>query len=182
MLADYLEKLRNLDGNPTLRVPAFDKAQDDRADRADWPIVTGPLDLLILEGWCVGSRPQADSELEAPINSLEENEDAGGEWRTYVNEQMKGAYARLFTQLNALVFLRVPSFDAVQRWRLEQEEKLLASAPKDPSGIMDSQQISRFIQYFERITRSNLAVLPKLAEAVLELDENHACIRSHFKS
>ena len=182
MLTDYLYKLKNLDGDSILPVPAFDKARDDRADEADWPAVMGSVDLIILEGWCVGSKPQANGELETPINSLEEKEDASGEWRAYVNEQLKGPYARLFAQLDALVFLQVPSFDAVHRWRLEQEEKLLASAPEDAPGIMDSQQIARFIQHYERITRNDLAVLPQLADVVLELDENHTCIRTHFNS
>ena len=177
MLADYLGELKKLEGNATLRVPVFDKAQDDRADEADWPAVMGSVDLIILEGWCVGSKPQANGELETPINSLEEKEDASGEWRAYVNEQLKGPYARLFAQLDALVFLQVPSFDAVHRWRMEQEEKLAASAPEDASGIMDSHQIARFIQHYERITRNDLAILPQSADVVLELDENHDCVR-----
>ena len=180
LLADYLEKLRNLDRDSTLRVLSFDKARDDRADEADWPTVTGPVDLIVLEGWCVGSKPQADQELEKPINFLEENEDAAGVWRTYVNEQLKGRYAEIFVQLDALVFLKVPSFGAVHRWRLEQEEKLLVSKPKDPSGIMDGNQLARFISHYERITRNNMANLSQRADVVLVLDENHHCVRSYF--
>jgi D-glycerate 3-kinase len=177
MLSDYLAKLKNLDPDTTLRVPSFDKARDDRTDEANWPTVTGPVDLVILEGWCVGSEPQADDELQDPVNSLEENEDTGGEWRAYVNEALKGTYAQLFAQLDALVYLRAPGFDAVYRWRLEQEEKLAACAPEHGSEIMNHEQIAHFVQHFERITRSDFAVLPNSAEVVLELDDNHDCKR-----
>jgi len=175
MLSDYLDKLKMLDPDAILRVPSFDKALDDRADEADWPTVTGPVDLVILEGWCVGSKPQVDSELKEPLNALEEDEDAGGEWRVYVNEALKGSYAQLFAQLDALVYLQAPGLDAVYRWRLEQEEKLAASTPERRSEIMNHRQIAHFVQHFERITRSDFAVLPSSAEVVLEFDDNHDC-------
>jgi D-glycerate 3-kinase len=178
MLSEYLAKLKQLDPDTTLRVPSFDKARDDRADEANWPTVTGPLDLVILEGWCVGSKPQADDELQDPVNSLEENEDVGGEWRAYVNEALKGTYAQLFAQLDALVYLQAPGFDAVYRWRLEQEEKLAACTPEHRPEIMNHKQIARFVQHFERITRSDFALLPGSAEVVLEFDQDHDCKRA----
>ena len=135
------------------------------------------MNLVILEGWCVGSIPQTSGELIDPANSLEELEDPDGEWRGYANEHLKGSYAQLFEQLDALVFLKAPDFASVHRWRLEQEEKLAASRCEDVSHIMDAQQIARFIQHFERITKANLAQLPQLADVVLELDENHDCVR-----
>jgi D-glycerate 3-kinase len=175
MLSDYLAILKKLDPDTTLRLPSFDKAQDDRTDEANWSTVTGPVDLVILEGWCVGSKPQAEDELRDPVNSLEENEDAGGEWRGYVNDALKGVYAQLFAQLDALVYLQAPGFDAVYRWRLEQEEKLAACTPEHGSEIMDHKQIAYFVQHFERITRNDFAVLPDSAEVVLEFDQKHDC-------
>jgi len=79
------------------------------------------------------------------------------------------------------VFLQAPSFGAIHRWRLEQEQKLAASAPSDASGIMNGEQVAEFIQYYERITRNNLAVMPGIADVVLELDETHDCVASHYR-
>ena len=177
MLADCVQRLGELGRGETLALPRFDKATDDRAPVDSWPTITGPIDLIILEGWCVGSRPQTDAELQEPVNALEREQDADGSWRRFVNAQLAGDYAVLFAQLGALVFLQAPDFDAVYRWRLEQERKLPADAP----AAMDDAQVAGFIQYFERLTRANLAHLPDIADAVLELDDDHRCARSSYR-
>jgi D-glycerate 3-kinase len=163
-----------------LALPRFDKSRDDRAEPDTWPLISGPVDLIILEGWCVGCTPQADDDLLEPINSLEREEDTTGEWRRFVNDQIKGGYTDLFDTFDALIFLQAPSFDAVYRWRLEQEEKLSALTAGNATGIMNRKQIARFIQHYERLTRVNLATLPLTADVVLELNENHDCVRSDY--
>lgn len=181
MLVRCIDNLVKLDAESTLSLPRFDKARDDRADRSEWPVVNGRIDLIIVEGWCVGSPPQSESELIEAANALEECDDAQGKWRKYVNDSLRGDYATLFARLNALVFLQAPGFSVIHRWRLLQEEKLTSSSRRDSSGIMNSQQIARFIQHYERLTRNNLAVLPKLADVVLAFDDAHNCRSSHYK-
>jgi D-glycerate 3-kinase len=180
MLATCIEQLKNSGPEKCLALPRFDKSRDERADPESWPLVSGPVDLIILEGWCVGCTHQSGDELLEPINLLEREEDASGDWRHYVNDQIKGSYAELFAALDALIFLQAPSFDAVYRWRLEQEKKLAAVSPGDAAGIMNSKQIARFIQHYERLTRVNLATLTDTADVVLELNENHDCVRSRY--
>lgn len=182
MLADCVAQLKNLDAATTLSLPRFDKALDNRADTDTWPVVSGPVDLIILEGWCVGSMPQESDALMQPINLLEQNQDASGKWRRYVNEQLKGSYAALFAQLDKLIFLRAPNFGAVQRWRLEQEEELAEATAHGDARIMSGEQIALFIRYFERLTKANLAALPEFADVVLELDDNHDCARSRYSA
>lgn len=180
MLVTCIDELKNLGAEKSLALPRFDKSRDDRADAATWPLVRGPIDLIILEGWCVGCTPQAGGDLLEPINLLEREEDASGEWRHYVNGQIKGSYTDLFATLDALIFLQAPDFDAVYRWRLEQEKKLAAATHNSAEGIMNSKQIAHFIQHYERLTRFNLATLPATADVVLELNENHHCVRSRY--
>ena len=127
MLSTCIEELSNLGLDKGLALPRFDKSRDDRADPAIWPIINGPVDLIILEGWCVGCTPQDGDDLLQPINLLETEKDASGQWRRYVNDQIEGAYTDLLESLNALIFLQAPNLDAVYRWRLEQENKLAAS-------------------------------------------------------
>ncbi len=180
MLTDCITKLRNLDATKTLSLPRFDKALDDRADPDSWPAISGPIKLIILEGWCVGSIPQPDDALMQAVNSLDEREDATGDWRQYVNRQLAGPYAELFAQIDALVFLQAPNFDAVYQWRLEQEEKLAAGFSHDMAEIMSSKQLTLFMQHFERLSRANLATLPAIADVILQLDDNHDCVRSYY--
>lgn len=181
MLLKCLERLKALGKGEQCLLPRFDKAIDDRANESTWPEVTGPVDMIILEGWCVGTTAQPDSELTAAVNDLERNEDTSGHWRKFVNDHLKTDYADLFGQLDALVFLQAPSFDAIYRWRLEQEQKLAVSVADDATGIMDEQQIAEFIQYYERITRNNLTVVRGSADVVLELDEYHNCVASLYR-
>ena len=181
MLSQCPDDLRALGEDERYRLPRFDKAQDDRADERTWPSVTGPLDLVILEGWCIGSIAQDDSELAEPVNELERDRDPAAVWRGYVNDRLKSDYAALFARLDALAFLMAPDFEAIFRWRLQQEQKLAASAAEDTSGIMSEQQIEEFIQFYERITRDNLERLPGIADVVLELDESHDCVASRYR-
>lgn len=181
MLARCIDELGRLAEGRECRLPRFDKAQDDRAPETRWPVVSGPVDLIILEGWCVGSVAQDDAALAESINDLERDEDPTGAWRRHANERLKSDYRRIFDELDALVFLQAPGFDAIYRWRLEQEQKLAAAAPANASGIMSESQIAEFIRFYERITRSNLRRLPECADVVLELDENHGIAAARYR-
>jgi D-glycerate 3-kinase len=182
MLTDCIERLRALEPNETMALPRFDKSLDDRTSSDSWLTVSGPIDLIILEGWCVGSRPQSEKALREAINDLEERQDISGDWRLYVNERLEGPYAELFARLDALVFLQAPNFDAIYRWRVEQEEKLAKTTGHGAAGVMNREQISDFIQHYERLTRANIAGLPETADVTFELDDNHDCVRSRYMS
>ena len=176
LLLRTLVALRELKEGDSISLPRFNKSTDDRAPDADWPCVSGPVDLIILEGWCVGSATGDSADLRTPVNALEETEDADGVWRGWVEEQLSMHYEPLFTRLDRLILLAAPSWDAVYRWRLEQEQKLISRMGGQGSGLMGAQEVARFIQHYERITRRNLATIPAKADAVLVLGEDHAVI------
>jgi len=182
MLSNCVDRLKALEQNETMALPRFDKSLDDRANPDSWPTVSGPIDLIILEGWCVGSMPQTSKALREAINDLETHQDTSGDWRLYINEQLEGSYAELFARLDALVFLQAPNFDAIYRWRVEQEEKLARISGHSATGIMNREQITEFIQHYERLTRANIAGLPETANVTFELDDNHDCMRSRYIS
>lgn len=177
MLSTCLDQLCILQPGETLALPRFDKAGDDRADPASWPVVEGPIDVIVLEGWCVGAAPQSRSSLVEAINTLERVADAGGIWRRYVNEQLAGPYATLFQRLDRLVYLRAPDFGAVRRWRLEQEHKL---AERHGGGMSDA-EVGRFVEHFERVTRATLEAPPPQADVVARFDTAHACIHLDWR-
>lgn len=180
LLQDCLARLCRIDRDETMALPRFNKAVDDRFDELEWPVVAGPVDLVILEGWCVGSTAEGDESLVDPINELEHVEDPAALWRSYANERLREDYEPIFASLDALVFLRAPGFDAILEWRLQQEQQLRARSSTDAQGVMTDAQVSRFTQFYERITRNNLERLPGVADVVLEYDDDHRCTSSLY--
>lgn len=176
-----IESLKSLRPGVSLKVPRFDKSCDDRYPETDWSTVTGPIDLLIFEGWCVGAQGVASAELDAPINDLESSEDIDGRWRRYVNEKLHTEYAELFGLLDGLLFLKAPDFESVLRWRIEQEHKLRQSAGANAGSVMSDEQVAIFVQHYERITRNNIAVMPSLADAVIELAADHRAVSLSYQ-
>jgi D-glycerate 3-kinase len=153
----------------------FDKATDERS--AHTTRHEGPFDVVLLEGWCVGARPQTQDELRAPINALETNEDRDGAFRGYVNAELTGRYSAVWNELDMLIFLAAPDIPAVHAFRRQQEHALQRSAAAQPlaegkarGGIMTDSQLERFIAHFERITAHMLSGTPNYADIVVQLD------------
>jgi D-glycerate 3-kinase len=164
---ELVEALRQQRKGQQVRIPRFDKIADRRHPASSWTPVTEPLDVLILEGWCVGARPQSEAELGEPINSLEAEQDPQGTWRQASNRALAGEYQALFEQLDLLLLMQVPAFEAVYRWRSLQESKLGESATMGPD------ELHHFIMHYERLTRAQLQEMPYRADLVLQLDDNH---------
>jgi len=178
-----LDTLCNLQENQSVRLPRFDKASDDRLPETSWEIFKGPAQVVILEGWCIGSTASPEQALVEPINTLEAEKDEDGKWRRYVNHQLQTGYKQLFARIEALILLQAPGFACIHRWRWEQEQKLIANTSQAGSTqIMDEAGIRHFIQHFERLTRKNLRQLPALADIVLTLNSEHRIIDSHYKN
>ena len=164
---ELVDALRVQQPGEQVQLPRFDKTADRRHPQSNWTSVDQPLDILILEGWCVGAKPQPGAELDTPVNSLETEQDPQGEWRRTSNEALAGSYQALFSQLDLLLMMQVPDFDAVYRWRSLQESKL------GDDAAMGSEELHQFIMHYERLTRAQLREMPQRADLVLELDENH---------
>jgi len=147
-------------------MPRFDKAFDDRSNEVTR--ISGPVDVLLFEGWCVGAAPQPPESLARPINVLEAEEDPDGVWRALVNHWLGEDYARLFKLIDLQVMLKVESFDAVIANRRLQEQKLADLNPVG-NGLLDEDALTRFIAHYERLTRHMLAEMPARADVVIEI-------------
>ena len=150
-----------------VQLPRFDKLGDRRLPVDAWPTVQA-LDLLVFEGWCVGATAEAPSALEAPLNTLERDEDTDGRWRRHCNDALARDYPALWDAIDHLLFLQPPDFDIVPEWRWQQEQALQAAEPGRRG--MDRTQIARFVQHYERVSRQALRVLPESADVVVKLD------------
>lgn len=156
--------------NKVIEIPRFDKAIDNPIDCADWQLSPDNVDIILLEGWCVGAEADDESCLDWPINALERDEDSEKKWRGYINKQLTEKYTDIFSLLDFLVMLKAPNFDLIYEWRLNQE-KQLAKHVQQKTHIMNDQEVFRFVQHYERLTKSMFANLPKKANVVFYLSE-----------
>ena len=179
---DLIRSLKAADDSTITPLPAFSKAMDDRTEPSTWPRFQGRPDVILFEGWCVGSPPQNEQDLITPINRLERDEDRDGRWRHHVNAQLEGNYKALFAELDGLLMLKVPDMSRVVEWRTQQERQLAAQSTSTDRRLMGSAALERFIMHYERITRHNLTQLPQIADVVLNLNEEHGFSAVQLKS
>ncbi len=165
--------LRNLKINKfkKMNIPKFDKSNDDRSSKNKWLKVKKKPNIVIFEGWCVGATAQKKKDLNSPINKLEKQKDKKKIWRQKVNLELGKNYKKIFNLIDKLIFLKVPSFKYVLKWRLLQEKKLRVTS--SGSKTMTDKQVENFIMYYERITKHMLKNLPKEANIVISVDNKH---------
>jgi len=168
--------LDDAEAGQAFTVPTFDKSIDDRAPEPQWRQIKHTVDIVLLEGWCVGIDPQDASELAVPVNTLEAQEDPDQVWRREVNRALSEEYRALFTRLDTLITLQAPSFDCVLGWRQLQEEKMISklkSQGKSTALVQTPAQIERFISHYQRLTEHALLTMPVKADYVLRLNRDH---------
>jgi D-glycerate 3-kinase len=112
-----LDAIRALGPSGRLALPAYDKSafvgRGDRRPEADWPVLDGPLDVAIVEGWMLGFVPIGHAAVADP------------DFR--VIDDRLAAYADWHTRLDAFIWLEPEDFNYVRRWRAEAEEKMIES-------------------------------------------------------
>ena len=168
-----LNCLKNLKSNKFKKfsIPKFDKSIDDRLPKNKWQTISRKPNVVIFEGWCVGATPQKKRDLLLPINSLEKDKDKKKLWRNKVNKELKTTYKNIFKLIDTLIFLKVPSFHHVYKWRLLQEKKLRITSKGKKT--MSDKQVKNFIMYYERLTRHMLKNLARKAKFVIQIDNKH---------
>lgn len=174
LLGDILTALAG-PAQPSLAVPRFDKADDDRAPAARWTRVKTPVRVVLLEGWCLGAHSVPEPELDVPINAFEAGEDERGIWRRHGNRELAAHFEPLYARIDFWVMLAAPGFERVLDWRREQEAKLRARRGAG-AGLMGGRALERFVAHFERYTRQCLSDLPERVNVLLQLDADRNII------
>ena len=86
-----------------------------------------------------------------------------------VNDELKFNYQKIFKFLDCKIFLKVPSFKYVLKWRMLQEKKLSLKLKKK---LMEKQQIKKFIMLYERITKQMITDY-KNNDITLNINKQH---------
>ena len=162
-----LDALRTMQPGDIVRVPRFDKLADTRLPPSRWTSVHERPGLIVLEGWCLGVRPQSTQALVEPVNRIEREQDPDGRWRRWCNDALAD-YAALWQRIDWLCWLKAPGFEIVGDWRWQQECTLQQAQPGRKA--MGRAQVERFVLPFERISRHAQDTLAGIADEVIELD------------
>ncbi len=181
---NFVNKFFNIIKNKKFKktkLPKFDKSIDNRLKKKYWFNIKKKPEIVILEGWCVGAKPQPNSLIKKPINLLEKYEDKNFKWRKYANEKLKKEYKKLFSKIDHFIFMKIPNFKMVFKWRLLQEKKLRKKSHSNKK-IMSYNEIKRFIMFYERITLQMMKDLSKSASVVMLLKKNHEIKKVHYRS
>jgi D-glycerate 3-kinase len=150
-----LETIKALGQSGEVAIPRFNKAVDDREVKSNWPLVKAPVDVIIIEGWCLGVGPQQQAALVEAINTLESEE-----------------YQSLFELIDMLIMLKAPDFSNILEWRLQQENKLKQKNRHSTNDkLMNKDELIRFISHYERLTRHALRTVPAIADVVYQLND-----------
>lgn len=144
---------------PNVPIPAYDKSAfngaGDRAPKAQWEVANEGeerVDIILLEGWCVGFRALEDEDLEKKWSEAKDKAERQGEAYkgrlgkerlehvSYVNDKLN-EYDELTNMFDAFVFIDAEDTQYVYNWRLQQEAALRA----DKGTGMTNDQVINFV-------------------------------------
>mmetsp|Transcript_6247 Transcript_6247/g.11124 ORF Transcript_6247/g.11124 Transcript_6247/m.11124 type:complete len:434 (-) Transcript_6247:43-1344(-) len=153
-----LETIRNLcKSEPqTVHVPRYNKsAYGGRGDRAafeKWEAVNTPVDIILLEGWCLGFRSRSDVEFVKNVSAE----------LLPVNENLK-AFEELYKEFDAGMIVKIGDANWVFEWRAQAEKRL-----REATGGkgMTEEQVKDFVQRFMPAYK---AYLPELYSKSAEI-------------
>ena len=81
---------------------------------------------------------------------------------------------------DGFIFFQVPSFEAVFRWRWQQEVEL-AGSQTGGQRVMSEDEVREFISYYERLTRWMLEEMPGRADVIVHLNEHHRIQTTQYR-
>ncbi|KAK9455734.1 P-loop containing nucleoside triphosphate hydrolase protein [Dipodascopsis uninucleata] len=131
-----ITQLTTSGGDDLVKLPKYDKSaydgNGDRMDISEWTSVDkSKIDLIVLEGWCVGFQAVTNQELEHQYN-LDSNDNnkfmklhSLDDIKT-INEKLK-SYHQIWSTFDAFVLLDVDNDNGAQivyKWRMQQEHEL----------------------------------------------------------
>jgi D-glycerate 3-kinase len=177
LLEDVLKQLKA--GRSTVSVPRFNKsAQNGAGDRQGFESV-GAVDLVLLEGWLVGTRPVALSQLQQlpwPIVTPADRAFAAD-----MNLALH-RYQPLWAMLDRLAVLPLADYRWSQQWRqqAERERRDDRRSVGDHRGQagMDDQTVQQFVAYFWKALHPDLFIAPLVcdpawADWIVEIGADH---------
>lgn len=153
--------------------PIFDKVTDNTKK---YKRKISRADLIILEGWCVGSKTIDTKYLNQNINELEKNKDQNLIWRTAYNNFLDD-YQKIFNKFNYYIFIKLPNWENVINWKYKQELALRSLS----SDNKLKKRLYKFIQYYEKLSKWMSMTTPSYCNVLISLDKNQSIKNITYK-
>ena len=171
LLIETVDKLKR--NNFPVYIPIFDKVTDNKKK---YNRKINKADLIILEGWCVGSKPINPEYLKKNINDLEKINDPNMTWRTAYNKSLV-KYQKLFNKFNYYIFIKLPNWQYVINWKYKQELGLRSLR----SDNHLKKRLFLFIQYYEKLSKWMSFTSPDICNVLITLDKNQKTKKILYK-
>ena len=171
LLIETVDKLKR--NNFPVYIPIFDKITDNKKKHNR---KINKADLIILEGWCVGSKPIDPLYLKKNINDLEKINDPDMIWRTAYNQSLT-EYQKLFNKFNYYIFIKLPDWKYVINWKYKQELNLRSLS----SDNHLKKKLYLFIQYYEKLSKWMSITCPDICNILITLDKNQKMKKIIYK-
>ena len=142
------------------RIPVYDKSlhngRGDRLPQDAWVAVDEPVDIVLIEGWCLGFRHADD----AALARLSAQTHAHLDYLKSLNQYLEG-YEHLYACFDAFVHIRAHDLDFVYDWRWQQEETMRMSKGRQDIGL-NREQVKDFVDRFMPLYHLGLPALTDL--------------------
>ena len=171
LLIETVDKLKR--NKFPVYIPIFDKVTDNKKKHNR---KINKADLIILEGWCVGSKPIEPLYLKKNINDLEKKSDPNMIWRTAYNQALV-EYQKLFNKFNYYIFINLPDWKYVINWKYKQELNLRSLS----SDNHLKKKLYQFIQYYEKLSKWMSITCPDICNILITLDKNQKMKKIIYK-
>ncbi len=133
-----LERLTQLGADETMKLVSYDKTahagRGDRAPEDRWPMVTGPLDVVLLEGWCWAYQAVPDAALD----------DAD----LFAVNAALPRYRCWQARVDAVMAWRAGALESIVAWRVEAEARSRAEGRPALDDTAAEDYIRRFLPVY----------------------------------
>lgn len=131
-----LSQLKYGKANERVAIPRYNKAAwnglGDRFPVEEWQQVECPVDVVLLEGWCLGFQPIEDEEHQLIDRRL-----------VAINRHLK-AYQKWYDMLDGWLVIEIEDLDWIYEWRAQAEDMLRMQN----KGAMTAEQVRDFVSRF----------------------------------
>lgn len=151
-----ISTLQSLKSKRSTALPSYDKSQfagaGDRAPENTWTKINDPLDIIILEGWCVAFAALPEDQLKSKWEHARDLGSAGkgtgilGKLKLSDVQLVNDAlfeYGSVWDQFGALIHIDAAETQWVYDWRLEAEVKMREL--KGVENAMTDEKVREFV-------------------------------------